>query len=744
MSYTKSILVVALSLLLVSCANTPEVKQDSNASEEAVKAVEKPYTGPASLPDYTDQVEEEDLGQNDLRPVIKHGTGRFVKPPGSSAGRGAPEQGEITLNFEAVDLREVIKVVFEEILNENYLIDPAVQGVVTINTTLPVSKNDVLPILESILEINQATMVYEDSVYKIIPTANVKKMVTAPSVGDLRRAGQGIQVIPLRYVAAKEMQKILNSISDNADNIKVDEVRNILILNGSGRMINNYIDTIKMFDVDWLSGMSFGMFPLQHTDAKTIVDDLLAIIGDDKNGPLAGLVRLIPIERLNAVMVVSHQNYYITEIKKLIRQFDLGIDKAPGRRLYVYRLKHGKAENIADILQRIFGQQVTGGEEGTSLGSTESRKLSNIRSPGMSGVPLSSRETKTIDKLEERRPSVEPVRSSSATTSASAFPDSRSGAESSYPVTIIADSDNNAILVLASSQDYRKIQSTIQRLDVAPRQVLIEATIAEVQLTDNLSYGVRWFLEGGLGNGYTFDAGFGAPLPSAIGGEGFTLGIFNSAQELRLFFDVLETETSVNFLSAPQIMVVDNQTANFRVGDQVPITTRSSQSTTDANAPIVSEVQYRDTGTLLQVTPRINAGGMVTLEISQEVSRPGTEPAVGGGGNVPIAQRTIDSTVIVHSGQTIVLGGLIREESRLSKGGIPVLKDIPVMGNLFSSTTDETGRTELIITLTPKVVTNPNEAYEISQELREKLKEAALIDDVYRKQPAEPLIKTDQ
>jgi general secretion pathway protein D len=733
MSYSKSILLVAISLLLVSCANTPEVDLDSNASGEAVKTTEKPYVPPPNLPEFEDQGGADESGQKELRPVVRHGTGTFVRAPGAGAGTGAPEQGEITLNFEAVDLREVIKVIFEEILSENYLIDPAVQGVVTINTTLPVSKTDVLPILESILELNQATMIYEDSVYKIIPTANVKKIVTTPTVGDLRRAGQGIQVVPLKYVAATEMQKILNSISDNPENIKVDEVRNILILNGSGRMINNYVKTIKMFDVDWLSGMSFGLFPLQHTDAKTITDDLMAVIGDDKNGPLAGMVRLIPIERLNAVMVVSHQNYYINEIRKMIEQFDLGVDKAPGRRLYVYRLKHGKAENIADILQRIFGQQGAGAAEGASLGSTESRKLSNIRPPAISGVPMSSRDTKSVDKLEQRQPAVEAVRGSSATTSTSAFPDSSSGgAESSYPVTIIADNDNNSILVLASSQDYRKIQTTIERLDVAPRQVLIEATIAEVQLTDNLSYGVRWFLEGGLGKGYTFDAGLNAPLPSAIGGDGFSLGIFNNLQELRLFFDVLETESSVKLLSAPQIMVVDNQTANFRVGDQIPIVTRTSQSTTDANAPIVSEVQFRDTGTLLQVTPRINAGGMVTLEISQEVSRPGNEPAVGGGGNVPIAQRTIDSTVIVHSGQTIVLGGLIREDMTTSNGGVPVLKDIPVMGNLFSNTRDNKNRTELIITLTPRVITNPNEAYEISKELRDKIKNATDIDNAYR------------
>jgi general secretion pathway protein D len=431
------------------------------------------------------------------------------------------------------------------------------------------------------------------------------------------------------------------------------------------------------------------------------------------------------------VLVVSHQSYYVGQIKKLIQQFDLGIDKAPGRRLYVYRLKHGKAENIADILQRIFGQQVEGQQEGALLGSTESRKLSNIRPPAVSSVPLSSKESKTMNELEQRQTRVEAVRSSTASPDIGAL--GGNGAESNYPVTIIADNDNNAILVLASAQDYRKIQTTIERLDVAPRQVLIEATIAEVQLTDNLSYGVRWFLEGGLGNGRTFDAGFNAPLPSAVGGDGFSLGIFNDAGDLRLFFDILETESSVKLLSAPQIMVVDNQTANFRVGDQIPIVTRSSQSTTDANAPIVSEVQFRDTGTLLQVTPRINAGGMVTLEINQEVSRPGSEPAVGGGGNVPISQRTIDSTVIVHSGQTVVLGGLIREDSTKSKGGIPVLKDIPVMGTMFSNTRDNKNRTELIITLTPRVITNPNEAYEISRELREKIKEATEVDEAYRR-----------
>lgn len=726
---TIAVLYAVASLSLVSCANTPEKKSDSEVSKTAYERMSAEVfklDEVGEFPEFADSVGSDDSGRSVLKPLVRRGSGSFVQDDGRSASR-QESKGEITLNFEAVDLREVIKIVFEEILNANYLIDPAVQGVVTINTTYPVSRDDVLPILESILEINQAVLIQEDALYKIVPAANAKKSVRAPTVGDLTKSGlsgYGIQVVPLKYVSAKEMQKILTSITDNVDSVKIDESRNLVILSGQYRMIAHLQETVKMFDVDWLRGMSFGMFPLQHTEAKTLVDELKLVLGDDTNGPLAGIVKLIPIERLNAVLVVTHQPRYLAETKKLVEQFDIGMDKAPGRRLYVYRLKNGKAEYIAEILQQVFGQQ-TAEESSAALASTESRKLSNIRSPALSSIQARQEKSKkSVTKTEK----IQSTAGASTSTSKAAID---SEGESRYPVTIIGDNDNNAILVLASAQDYRKIQSTIKRLDVAPRQVLIEATIAEVDLTDNLSYGVRWFLEGGSSS-HPIEAGLGVPLPAGIGGEGFTLGIFNSMNELRMLFDILETESSVNLISAPQIMVVDNQTATIRVGDQIPIITRSSQSTISPDAPIVTEVQYRDTGTLLQVTPRINEGGMVTMEISQEVSRPGPEPAVGGGGNVPIAQRTIDSTVIVHSGQTIVLGGLIRETTLNSNGGIPILKDIPFLGTLFSTTTKAISKTELIVTLTPKVIMNPRQAFEVSKELRDKIKAAAEIEAKYR------------
>jgi general secretion pathway protein D len=286
----------------------------------------------------------------------------------------------------------------------------------------------------------------------------------------------------------------------------------------------------------------------------------------------------------------------------------------------------------------------------------------------------------------------------------------------------MADQDNNAIVIMASPADYRMIEAAIRQLDIQPRQVLINAIISEVTLNDELDYGVGWFLSGS-----NFELGFNTPLPGGAeaAGEGLALAIFNNSDETRLFFDLLASKSNVKFISAPQVMVRDNQTATIRVGDQIPVTTRSSQSTTDPDAPIVTEVQFRDTGTLLTVTPRINAGGQVTMDISQEVSLPGTEPAVGGGGNVSIAQRTIDSSVTIHGGQTVVLGGLIRETRTSARSGIPLLMDIPWLGELFSTNSDNVGRTELIVTINPVVIENQRDAEIVTKELRQRMKSAA-------------------
>jgi general secretion pathway protein D len=467
--------------------------------------------------------------------------------------------------------------------------------------------------------------------------------------------------------------------------------------------------------------MSFAMFKPQYADAITIVGELESLIGAQGSSPLAGIVRLLPIERLNAVLVITHRPDHISAVQQLIEQFDWGLEGTSGRRLFVYELENGKAENIATVLQEIYGLQEDDPGSSGAYSRTDAAPGVFRRAEAVTRPPPAPG-TRAAGGNYVQAPAQARPQAADGAASAEGISAERQG-----DVTIIADPDNNAILVLADQQDYRAIEAAIRRLDIAPRQVLIEATIAEVTLSNTLAYGVRWFLEN-----TDYEFGYNAPPPSRAAGEGLTFAFFDDTSDLKAFFDVLATESSVKFLSTPQVMVLDNQTANIRVGDQIPVTTRSSQSTSNPDAPIVTEVQFRDTGTLLTVTPRINAGGQVTLDISQEVSLPGTEPALGGGGNVSIAQRTINSSVIVQSGQTVVLGGLILENSNGGKSGIPLLMNIPLLGKLFSTNSQDVFRTELIVTVSPRVIENQRAMEQVTEELRVRMKNATEFENTVK------------
>ncbi len=584
------------------------------------------------------------------------------------------------------------------------MIDSAVRGVVTMHTTMPVSRDSVLSILESILQSNGATLIRAGGMFKVVPAGSVKPSFASPTVGTTAgaRPGYGVRIVPLRYVAASEIKKILDPFTVEPTKVEVDETRNVVMISGPRINVNNLLETIKIFDVDWFEGKSFGLFPVQYANVEQLSEELTQVLDIGDQAALSRMVKFIPIERLNALLVVTHQPKHLKLVAELLEHFDRGTEAGPNRRLFVYNLRHAEAAGIAETLQDIFG-----------LGGGGGQPRRDPRMPGSQGrnpVAEISSQSQSGGQPPAARPS---------TTGNSGTNDDRG------PISIKADIKNNALLVLASQEDYRSVEAAIAKLDVPARQVLIESTIAEVTLTDNMSYGIRWFFEWGVG-GYGLDVGFGASQSNS----GLNIAIFNDASELRLLFDILQAETSVKFLSAPQVVVVDNETANFRVGDQIPIVTRASQSTISADAPVVTEVEYRDTGTMLSVKPRINAGGAVTLIITQEVSVPGTSAT---GSNPPIAQRTINSTVVVQSGQTVVLGGLIRENKIKSKSGIPGLMDVPLVGGLFKSTTEDAARTELFVTVTPRVIKNPHEYQLATDDLRRRVKRAAAVEQGLRR-----------
>jgi general secretion pathway protein D len=624
-----------------------------------------------------------------LEPVVQRGTGSFLAPPGPAvrASLTTDAAGEITLNVVDADLREVVRLVLQDALGVNYVIDPAVGGRITVQTMRPLPADDLLTVLDSVLRMNGAALVRDGDLYKILPIEQAISSGPNAAVGPLPDAGNpgfGVRVVPLRFVSATAMAPVLEPFAPAGGAIRVDPGRNLILLAGMPDQLATLTSLITMFDVDWLEGMSFGLFPLDNAPAAELVEELHQIFSSLEGGPLEGLVNFVPIERLNAVLVVASQPTYLDQAEVWIDRLDrIGDGEEP--RIFVYSAQNARATNLADVLSEMFDARTSTVEGGSLL------------APGQEGIEIST--TSAFDPSAE--PGEEGETAVSQAIRRAAAPGRPVGAEPSGPedadIRIIADDTTNSLVIRAAPREYEKIREALEELDRLPLQVLIEATIAEVTLNDELRFGIEWF---------------------------FQSGDFASGNDVRILLQALDEVTDVNVVSSPQLMVLDNQTARIQVGDQVPISVQSATSIIDPDAPIVNSIEYRDTGVILLVTPRVNASGLVIMEIQQEISNVVDAPSqtVSEITSPTINQRQINSTVAIASGETVALGGLIQDERERSRSGIPLLSRIPIVGALFRTDNNTMRRTELLVLITPSVVENPARARAVTQELRNRLR----------------------
>ncbi len=691
----RSIGALLSALFILGCAGSTAI----DPSDEPISSFQpmtptKPVTG--------------ETGKDVEKAHVFKGSGVFVKKPG--ADKPAPTSSNINLNFEGADVRDIAKTVLAEILKENYIVDPKVQGTISLRTTRPLPREALMPTLETVLRMNGIVMIKENGIFKIMPAAGFKGSLS-PQMGATG-AGFSMQVVPLSFIGSREMAKILESVAADPALVKADELRNLLILAGTQNEIRHMHDTIEMFDVDWMSGMSVGLFMLQSADVKLVDQDLKKVFGDkDKGDPFAGVVRLIPIERLNAFVIITPQPKYLDQAKLWLERFDR-VGATGGSRLFVYQVQNGKAEHLAELLNQTFsGQQ----------GQTASRAPTPRVAPGLTGTTLSSTGAMTTGVRSQGLglgtgantlgTNTQPQQAAVSSSSLSISDDSGGKSEE---VRVVADPQNNALLILANASGYEKIESALKKLDQAPRQVLIELTIAEVTLKDELSYGVEWLFSNGPRRSGMLDlgtAGLNALAP------GFSYAITSPASSsIKGILNMLATDNKLKILSSPQVMVADNQTAKIQVGDSVP--TAGPQTVSGTN--IITSVQYLDTGVILAVTPRINAGGLVNLEVVQEVST--ASATTSSGINSPtISKRSARTVLSVQSGESIVMGGLISERSSGGSAGLPVLSEIPILGALFGNQSRKNDRTELILLITPRVANNFSQAKHLSDELRRKM-----------------------
>ncbi|MGZ5048298.1 MAG: type II secretion system secretin GspD [Usitatibacter sp.] len=640
------------------------------------------------------------------------GNGTFVnpKPP---APPPAPGPEEASLNFEGLDVREVAKVILGDYLKLSYTVHPNVTGTVTFRTVRPIPMKDLLPTLEMLLRQNNAAVVNEEGIYKILPVTAVRGSVS-PQLGGSTLpipAGYSVLVVPLKYVGALEMQRLLVPFA--ADNTIIpDTVRNLVVLAGNERELKHLLDTIDLFDVDWLAGYSVGLFPVKSADVKTLSQDLDHVFGPAGQSPLSGIVRVIPIERMNALLIVTTQPRYLELARSWLDRLDQSGGGSGGTRFYVYPVRNGKAENLAQLVGDLFSSRRT---TTTAPSLAPGQRPTEIRSAPF-GQPQPSPQTTTT----------------SVTPAATTFqiPGGVGGTTSSE-VRVIADKDTNSLLILATPSDYDVIENALRKLDTVRRQVLVEVLLAEVSLTDELAFGIDWFINTHWrGNPTTGQLNFGGlpptnappsatnivPFPASGGLQLINL----TSNQIRAVLNTFGTNGKTRVLAAPQIMVLDNEKAEIKVGDRISVQTQS-QTGVSTGTGVINSFQYLETGILLAVTPRINSGGMVTLEINQEVSQPKASQFSGSGGNPDVSTRNAKTSVVVANGESMVMAGLIRETSTMSSSGLPLLSKIPVVGALFGHQDLTKDRTELVLMITPRIVSDTGQAREVTDELRKKL-----------------------
>src|SRR5229473_3280299 len=650
----------------------------------------------------------------------------------------ASQPGDITLTFVDTDIREIARVVLGKTLKLNYTIDPGVQSTATLEIDKPVGRPALLALFETVLNQNGATLIERDGVYRIMPAGGGAALAT---IATPEAVGSGTQIVPLRFASAKDLATVIEPYVAEGGKITADPGRNALIVSGPAAVRRTLIDMIRAFDIDTLAGQSYALFPVRNGNPDKLAAELEKAFHADGEGPLAGVVRILPMERVNAVLVVAAQPRYIEQAKRLVGLVRRAED-VTARTWHVYYVQNGQSADLENVLQRAFTPgHVTpqSAAPGATVPGAEPLRMGSAAGTGARTSPLSTA-GRTSDGLGSATAAAMPAIGSQATAAAvdtSPAESQKEGEEAENRIRIIANRRNNALLVYATPNEYAVIEGMLRKIDIIPLQVLIEATIAEVTLNENLSYGTQFFLghqvAGTLSSGSaapsTAAAAKGAAVAFATNFPGFVLN-----NGIREAINALAKVTQLKVLSAPQITVMDNEPARLQVGALVPIITQNSQSTITANAPIVNNVTYRDTGVIMLVTPRVNSGGLVTLDISQEVS----DVASTTSSNIDsptFNQRLIRTRVAVQDGQTVGMAGLIRDTDSQGNSGIPLLKDIPLLGGLVSSQKNKRERTELLVLITPHVVKDQRDALALTEDLRTGLINAGLVPQQLNSKP---------
>ena len=725
---------------LSACAPQRPAEEDDRLVREALRGTgaDRPPLVAESLPVPSQPPARPQTQQQVIRGNQRFVQGRPATPPARPAAGSADPAGGVMFNFNNQSIIAIINTIMGDLLHENYSIAQGVAGEVSFSTSQPVDRSQAMAILESLLSWTNNAMIRQGDRYVILPASQAVAGQLVPAMGLGRPpAGLSVRLFSLRYISASEMQKLLKPFARESAFLLVDPARNLLALAGTADELNNYQSTIDTFDVDWLRGMSVGVFGLQRATVAQLLPELQKVFGADSGTPLAGMLRFMPIERTNSIVVISSQPQYLQEVGQWIRTIDEGGGNEP--QLYVYDVRNMKALDLARYLRQIYGSgavreeqpaQVAPGLSTTIVSSPVGSNslggggggsgLGGLGGAGRGGVGGLSRSVISPQPMDSNSEQGTEGGSEEALQDAA---DSQGSSQKSLDdsTRITAQKSSNQLLVRTRPSQWAEIESAIRRLDNPPMQVQIETRILEVSLTGELDLGVQWYLGKLAGNSATDGIENVPGSQGALGFGGVGLGAADAlyysfvGNNLQIALRALEATGKTQVLSAPSLVVMNNQQAQIQVGDDIPIS-QTTVNTINTDTTL-SSVEYIQTGVILDVVPRINPGGLVYMDIKQQVSDAGATSSDQV--NPRISTRSISTQVAVQSGQTVLLGGLIKQDNAEGVSKVPYLGSIPGLGWLFGASSRSNGRTELIVLITPRVVTSNSQARQVTDEYRQ-------------------------
>jgi general secretion pathway protein D len=679
-------------ILMIAAAGTSCTSSDGSSQQslfaEALQNIDKPNNVSTIDRPGTRQIASVSDNNPPVAGVYYEGTGSFASAHSADIEDGVTTSGKAgyTLNLVDAQIKAAAKSVLGDTLGLNYAVDPRVTGTVSLQTSMPVARDDLVDLFETALSVSGASIIRQRSFYKIVPSGDVITSTPPVSIPSASPRGPGIrvQVIELRFIGADEMRAILEPISRQGSILRVDNTRNTIIISGTGQELQSIRDAISVFDVDWMRGQSIALHPLKNSKPAPVVAELEAVFSQAKE---SGLVRFVPNERMNSVLVIASKPIYLRRADAWLKKLDQ-VAPTNGNQLFVYEIQNRPAKELAEVLRAVLTEQAN-------------VTIPKASPPAVAPDFVATRfgDAATTEETANAPPPAVVEQGNLPETSSTSL---------NVP-SVVADTENNSLLISTTPANYKRVEQILNQLDALPTQVMLEAVIAEVKLADELQFGLRWAIENGK-----ISSKFSDLLTGSVAGTfpGASFGFVSD--NIQVTLNALSSITDVNIVSSPTIMAMNNQKAILQVGDQVPIVTQQSEN---ATSRLVNTIQLKDTGLILTVTPRINQSGRVLLDIDQEVSSV-VKTTTSGIDSPTIQQRRLRTMVVVSDGESLALGGLIQERDSLERRQVPLLGDIPILGNIFKNKTNSIVRTELIIFIRPRIIRNTAESSSVMSEFK--------------------------